>query len=167
MNIIGKKLQKNSRVKKTCQTLYNPGIVLNLQLNKLKYFTLPRFFCSFVVQKIFGMFSIGLFSTYLPYVMIAMFYGAYVGLHSIIKAELQGDPGEFKIAAKQIAKEDTGSPETEKNTFYYDNFAEGLSESDNKKPMVSTAETIYVDREFTVPRSRYCTTLFCRPPPRG
>ncbi|MCA1747093.1 MAG: hypothetical protein LC655_05305 [Bacteroidales bacterium] len=113
------------------------------------------------------MFSIGLFSTYLPYIMIAMFYGAYVGVHSIIKAELQADPGEFKIAAKQISKEDTGSRETEKNTFYYDNFAEGACEYISKKPMVSTAQTIYVDRELAVPRSRYCTTLFCRPPPRG
>lgn len=113
------------------------------------------------------MFSIGMFSTYLPYIMIAMFYGAYVGLHSIIKAELQTDPGEFKIAAKQISKEDAGSRETQNNTFYYDNFAERTSESDSKKPLVSTAQTIYVDHELTVPRSRYCTTLFCRPPPRG
>ncbi len=113
------------------------------------------------------MFSIGLFSTYLPYIMIAMFYGAYVGIHSIIKAELQADPGEFKIAAKQISKRDADSRETEKNTFYYDNFAEKNYESDSQKPIVLTVETIYIDRELTVPRSRYCTTLFCRPPPRG
>ena len=114
------------------------------------------------------MFSIGLFSTYLPYIMIAMFYGAYVGVHSIIKAELQADPGESKIAAKQISKDDAGSrQETQKNTFYYDSFTEGTYASDSKKPLVSTAQTIYVDRELTVPRSRYCTTLFCRPPPRG
>lgn len=113
------------------------------------------------------MFSIGLFSTYLPYIMIAMFYGAYVGVHSIIKAELQADPDECKIAAKLISKEDANSRETNKNTFYYDTFAEGTFESASKKPMVSTAETFYVDRELTVPRSRYCTTLFCRPPPRG
>jgi hypothetical protein len=113
------------------------------------------------------MFSIGLFSTYLPYIIIAMFYGAYVGVHSIIKAELQADPGEFKITAKEISKKDVNSRESHKNTFYYDTFAEGTSESTSQKPMVSIAETFYVDRELTVPRSRYCTTLFCRPPPQG
>lgn len=113
------------------------------------------------------MFSIGLFSTYLPYIMIAMFYGAYVGVHSIIKAELQDDTGELKIAAKQISKEDAESRETKKNTFYYDSFAEGNCESISKNSVNSITGNIYVDRELTVPRSRYCTTLFCRPPPQG
>ena len=119
------------------------------------------------IERITGMFTIGLFSTYLPYIIIAIFYGAYVGVHSIMKAELQAGTDESIIAAKRITKENTDFRETQKNTFYYDYYAEQADEPKRKNPVVSIAETLYVNCELAVPRSRYCTTLFCRPPPRG
>jgi hypothetical protein len=112
------------------------------------------------------MFSIGLFSTYLPYILIAMFYGAYVGIHSIIRTELQEDPDNAKIAAKQInVDRPSHDQHPEKGTYYYYNHAAPAELEQPLPQKYSVTQTIYTGGKMTVPRSRYCTTLFCRPPP--
>jgi hypothetical protein len=112
-----------------------------------------------------GMFSIGLFSTYLPYILIAMFYGAYVGIHSIVKAELQDDP-DTEIAAKQINADSSSQDQhSEKRTYHYDNHVSPAEPDQPPQQEYFTAQTIYTGGKPAIPRSRYCTTLFCRPPP--
>jgi len=68
------------------------------------------------------MFSIGIFSTYLPYVLLAMFYGLYIGVHSIMKFELGSDQDK-ELAAKTIFKDHADAqPGADSNNFHCDQF---------------------------------------------
>ncbi len=112
------------------------------------------------------MFSIGLFSTYLPYILIAMFYGAYIGIHTIIRAELQEDTDGKEIAVKQINVErDSHNHRTEKRTYYYGNQPVFEKQDQPLLQVYIVSQTIYEGGKIALPRARYCTTLFCRPPP--
>ena len=112
------------------------------------------------------MFSIGLFSAYVPYIMIAIFSGAFLGIHSIVRAELQGNPAEAKITVRKPHSGNTcHKTSQQKNTFYYDQYAE-QSETDPAIPEYAGAESIYTGTEIAVPRSWCCNSLYCRPPPR-
>jgi len=113
------------------------------------------------------MFSIGLFSAYLPYIMIAIFSGAFLGIHSIVKAELQGNPEEAKITVRKLHSSNTCHKNSQhKKTFYYDQYAE-KEETDPAIQEYAGAESIYTGTEIAVPRSWCCTSLYCRPPPRA
>ena len=112
------------------------------------------------------MFSIGLFSAYLPYIMIAIFSGAYLGIHSIVRAELQGNPAEAGITVRKVHSSNTCYKSSqEKRTFYYDQFTE-QSETGPAIPKYAVPGTIYTGTEIAVPRSWCCASLYCRPPPR-
>lgn len=112
------------------------------------------------------MFSIGLFSTYLPYVLLAMFYGLYVGVHSIMKVESDSGIDETKLAVKTIFK-DASDPQTgEASTnFYYDQFfGEETSSSDPVFHQFSGRTIRIIPHEDPVFQSYY-HPLFSRPPP--
>lgn len=110
------------------------------------------------------MFTIGLFSTYLPYLLVAMFYGAYIGLHSLMKED-PGTEDDPRLAAKQIMKEDageTGHAETE--TFYYDNYT-AETESSAECPVFRLVQEPCPDPDPEISRPWFFSSLFCRPPP--
>jgi hypothetical protein len=111
------------------------------------------------------MFSIGLFSTYLPYVLLAMFYGLYLGVHSIMKFELGSDE-DNKLAAKTILKDHAETaPGAEDNTFYYDHFfGDDNSASDPLIHQFAGGTILLIPHEDPVHRSCY-HPLFSRPPP--
>lgn len=112
------------------------------------------------------MFSIGLFSTYLPYVILAMFYGLYVGVHSIVKIELGSDIDDKEIAAKTINRDQNPSkPEVDRKTCHYDQFiADHDSASDPLILQIATGTLVPKPHEDPVRRTHY-HPLFSRPPP--
>ncbi len=87
------------------------------------------------------MFSVGLFSTYLPYVLLAMFYGAYVGVHSIMKME--EDTGLEDDAQK--------SEEVFHETFAVEDGVDGRGNFHYDQYFLTT--------ESTEPRSEHCLTV--------
>lgn len=97
--------------------------------------------------------------------MIAIFSGAFLGIHSIVRAELQGNPAEATITVRKTHSGNTCHKTSQENgTFYYDQYAE-QAETDPAIPEYTGAETIYTGTEIAVPRSWCCTSLYCRPPP--
>lgn len=113
-----------------------------------------------------GMFSIGLFSTYLPYVILAMFYGLYVGVHSIIKIELGSDIDDKELAAKTIFTDhdDTRPGATGKTCFYDEFIAANDSASDPRIQQIAGGTMLPKPHEDPGGRSYY-HPLFSRPPP--
>lgn len=111
------------------------------------------------------MFSIGLFSTYLPYVLLAMCYGLYVGVHSIAKLEQDGDD-DADLAVNMIFNdsEDSQQVAAGKN-FYYDQFAEEHTPgSDPVNHRSACRKILPKPHEDPVMRWHY-QPLFSRPPP--
>lgn len=111
------------------------------------------------------MFSIGLFSTHLPYLLLAMFYGAYIGIHSIMKVEQEApsDP-----VSKEIVKagfQRTSSTEDVKNCHFYDYFY--TEEEGVLNNLVPVKEPSFAVRNFPSPRSELISRQFSRPPPRA
>ncbi len=110
------------------------------------------------------MFTIGLFSTYLPYLLVAMFYGAYIGINTLMKADA-GTEDDSRLAAKQIIKEDTGeTSHSEKDTFYYDNYTVG-TEPVPASPVFRMVKEHFPDPDPEISRPWFCSSLYCRPPP--
>jgi len=110
------------------------------------------------------MFSIGLFSTYLPYVLLAMIYGAYVGIHTIMQSE-KGDTDDPFLSAKQISKDDAGETgPSDENTFYFDDYTADPG-SAAVKPVFRTVRQTFTHYRGPTGRTWYHTALFGRPPP--
>lgn len=113
------------------------------------------------------MFSIGLFSTYLPYVILAMFYGLYVGVHSIVKLESDGAAiDDAEIVAKTIFKGDNEArQDTAGKTCYYVQFMSAHDEAQD--PHISqTAGQAMLPKPHEDQAGRSCYhPLFSRPPP--
>ena len=110
------------------------------------------------------MFSLGLFSTYLPYIVLAMFYGAYLGVHSIVKMERLADDNE-KLTAKIIHH----SPKQNKiadegKTFYY-GVSEQVHRQSQESPDVGAELSLVTSSNAPPVRSCYYDPLFSRPPP--
>jgi hypothetical protein len=94
-----------------------------------------------------------------------MFYGAYVGIHSIVRAELGAEIDESKLASKQIQKEDSNNkPDPAKTAYYYDIGLE-KEESSPKYQQFTVIQIVYIGQEPAVPRSWRSNSLFSRPPP--
>jgi hypothetical protein len=111
------------------------------------------------------MFSIGLFSTYLPYVILAMFYGLYVGVHSIMKLEQDSDTDEDLAANMIFSDHDDTRQGNVSNTYYYDQFtAENNDCSDPEVHRIAGGTVMPIPHEDPVRRSYY-HPLFSRPPP--
>jgi|GEM_PF-1421385 len=111
------------------------------------------------------MFSIGLFSTYLPYIVLAMFYGLYVGVHSIMKLEQDSDTDEDLAAHMIFSDHDDTCQGNSSNTFYYDQFtAEHSESSDPVVHRIALGTVMPTPHEDPVRRSHY-HPLFSRPPP--
>lgn len=111
------------------------------------------------------MFSIGLFSTYLPYIILAMFYGLYVGVHSIMKLELGSDTDE-DLAAKMIFRDhDNTQTSAASKTFYYDQFTE--EDNTGSEPLIHriAGGTIMPKPHEDPVRRSFYHPLFSRPPP--
>ncbi len=111
------------------------------------------------------MFSIGLFSTYLPYVLLAMFYGLYIGVHSIMKFE-SGSDEDTALAAKTIFKDNSDAqPDADSKNFHYDQFiGECITCSDPVIHRFAGGTSLLIPHKDTVFRS-YFHPLFSRPPP--
>ncbi len=111
------------------------------------------------------MFSLGLFSTYLPYVLLAMFYGLYIGVHSIMKFE-SGSDEDTALAAKTIFKDHSDTqPGAASNNYHYDQFfGECSTCSDPVIHRFSGGTSLLITHEDPVLRSYY-HPLFSRPPP--
>lgn len=110
------------------------------------------------------MFSIGLFSTYLPYVLIAMIYGAYVGIHTIMQSE-QGDADDALLAAKTISKDDAAeNGSSDKNSFHFDDYT-AVPGSAAVKPVFRAVRQTFTHYRGPTGRTWYHTALFGRPPP--
>lgn len=110
------------------------------------------------------MFSIGLFSTYLPYIILAMFYGLYVGVHSIMKLE-QGSDTDKDLAANTIFTDHDDIQQGNSKTFYYDQFT--AENNDSADPVIHriAAGTIMPKPHEDPVRRSYYHPLFSRPPP--
>ncbi|MEX0987590.1 MAG: hypothetical protein WD052_08950 [Bacteroidales bacterium] len=111
------------------------------------------------------MFSIGLFSTYLPYIVLAMFYGVYVGIHTIIQEEQLFDSDTSGSAAKVISKvSDNSEQQSIKNTYYYDQYSKTVCQEPDI-PSHATVFVIHPAGNIPLARSWFFSTLFSRPPP--
>jgi len=112
------------------------------------------------------MFSIGLFSTYLPYVILAMFYGLYIGVHSIMKIESASETDGKELAAKTIFRDhDSIKTETAGKTCYYVQFiAAHDAAADPHIQSFVAAGMLPKPHEDPVHRPYY-HPLFSRPPP--
>lgn len=107
------------------------------------------------------MISIGLFSTHLPYIILAMVYGVYFGINSIMKMEMQADQEE-KIISVDIKK---GTNDNSSNTCYYLEWlaeVEGECGCDLQHGIQLTNRDYH---QFKPPRSWISFDLFSRPPP--
>jgi len=114
------------------------------------------------------MFSVGLFSTYLPYVILAMFYGAYVGVHSIVKIEQQSAGEDTAHKGKVIFSDLAGadSVKDDPRNFHYDNFDTGTT----PETIRSIQDPILIVLPYYIgpfPRSETFAQLYSRPPPQG
>jgi hypothetical protein len=111
------------------------------------------------------MFSIGLFSTYLPYVLLAMCYGLYVGVHSIVKLEQDGDDDGEPAANMIFSDCEDNQQDAAGKTFYYDQYiAEHTTGSDPLIHRSPEEKILTKPHEDPVIRSCYLP-LFSRPPP--
>jgi hypothetical protein len=110
------------------------------------------------------MFTIGLFSTYLPYLLVAMFYGAYIGINTLMKEE-PGTEDDPRLAARQIMKKDAGEPShSEKETFHYDNYTSD-TETCAECPVFRVVQLRCPDPDPDISQPWFFSNLFCRPPP--
>lgn len=108
------------------------------------------------------MFTFGLFSTHMPYVVMVVFYVLYFLFASPSSTQITvgSNPGE-QIATEQVHQNIT---KTADNThWYYFSFASTLS---NQTGWTTTDLRKFYDPPDKKPKQdKYCSELFCRPPP--
>lgn len=110
------------------------------------------------------MFTIGIFSTHLPYILLAMFYGAYIGFNTIVRSHDENTESATgkKIIQKNKAEDSFKSQST---CYYYDFIAVNEGVKANKC-------SFYLERipkPPTIPlhKSTYFKIYLSRPPPSG
>lgn len=120
---------------------------------------------SLSLHKIDLMFTIGMFSTCMPVMLIALIYGASLGMHSVMN--IQPEPNLPVDRSKQIELSETCfqlSLQSERSTYYYGQDAQTAEISadpipDERKPRFGhLPDIIPVKRQIVYSR-------FCRPPP--
>jgi len=108
------------------------------------------------------MFTFGLFSTHMPYVVMVVFYVLYFLFASPSSTQITVDsnPGE-QIATEQVHQ---NISKTADNThWYYFSFSCTLS---NQTGWTTTDLRKFYDPPDKKPiQDKYCSELFCRPPP--
>ncbi|MCF8225734.1 MAG: hypothetical protein K9J30_07635 [Bacteroidales bacterium] len=111
------------------------------------------------------MFTVGLFSTHLPYILIAMFYGAYIGFHTIMKAGADDDVND-RLIAKNIKLTDASDEKIQKhNTFHYFNYsAEPAANREFRVQSLLSRFKVPII-ECLIPRAPFLNCLYSRPPP--
>lgn len=112
------------------------------------------------------MFSVGLFSTYLPYVVLAMFYGAYVGVHSIMKFEQDAGSEDDERKSEEVFREAFVADDVsdDQENFHYDDYFTGTESTECRSEHSLTVS----DPPFLpdpMHRSPGYAPLFSRPPP--
>jgi len=109
------------------------------------------------------MFTLGIFSTHLPYLMLAMIYGAYIGFQTIAKPGQAAD--DDNNPAVIISKDDhSASSNTKKSCFYFDYLIEETAE--NKSNLYSFSAGSLIANAIPLWRSSFFRIPVTRPPPQ-
>lgn len=109
------------------------------------------------------MFTIGLFSTHIPYILLAMVYGAYLGFSSIVRPA--GTDHDDPEPVKQIIKKAGAEDILQKGRAYhmFDFFTAAIT--DHHAPVDSFTGGSHRAGHFTLWRSAFFSIPLSRPPP--
>lgn len=109
-----------------------------------------------------GMITIGLFSSGLPYILLAMFYGAYLGVSSIVGADKAPEVNMDLPDAHHSVIQDSNDSHSSNTFHFFDYFIAEDAISTAPLPM----EIRVIPDSYPPPyRSIPGGSLFCRPPP--
>ena len=111
------------------------------------------------------MITVGLFSSGLPYILLAMFYGAYMGISSIMSMEKAADAKADLPLANELEISDSQERD-ESRAFHYEDYFLAVA-IENSEPLPTPPDGAGVEIAFCDPpyRSIPGGILRSRPPP--
>ncbi len=116
------------------------------------------------------MFQLSLFSSYIPYVTIAVMYVLYLGVYSYSRIHADGEPVHVDETREKVISWQPESPALnileQCELFFEDDSPAGVSGESNYFPVFTgiISRTEILDEKHTA--RCFCFNLFSRPPPQ-